>query len=252
MANGLKGSILNASHRGKGGQRPMTTMQAPSVIDDGRPRGRNHARATAAALTRETIIGAYRRYAPIYDRLFGAVLEPGRRALADAVSAAKPRTVLEVGVGTGLTLHHYPESCQVVGIDICEAMLAKALRRADCLWTRRIQLEAMDAEAMRFGNGSFDCVTVPYVLSVTPNPHRLVTEIRRVCKKDGLILVLNHFSGSRGWRSLESITRMASARLGFRSEFDLNDNVLNHAWHVESIKAVNLLGLSRLVVIRNS
>jgi phosphatidylethanolamine/phosphatidyl-N-methylethanolamine N-methyltransferase len=213
---------------------------------------RKGAHYAAGTLPREAIIRAYRTYAPMYDRLFGRVLEPGRRALADAVSAAKSQRVLEVGVGTGLTFHRYPASCQIVGIDICEDMLAIAIRRAERLQNRQIRLEAMDAEAMRFGNGAFDCVTVPYVLSVTPNPHRLVAEIRRVCKKDGLILVLNHFSGSRGWRPLESVARFASARLGFRSEFDLSENVLKHGWHVESIKTVNILGLSRLVAIRNS
>jgi phosphatidylethanolamine/phosphatidyl-N-methylethanolamine N-methyltransferase len=203
-------------------------------------------------LSRETIIAAYRRYAPMYDKLFGTVLEPGRRALADAVAAAEPQRVLEVGVGTGLTLHRYPGSCQFVGIDICEDMLAIAIRRAERLQDRHIRLHAMDAESMHFEDGAFDCVTVPYVLSVTPNPHRLVAEIRRVCRKGGLILVLNHFSGSRGWHLLEWIARLASARLGFRSEFDLSDNVLSHSWHVESIKTVNILGLSRLVAIRNT
>jgi phosphatidylethanolamine/phosphatidyl-N-methylethanolamine N-methyltransferase len=205
-----------------------------------------------ATLSRDAIIAAYRRYAPMYDKLFGAVLEPGRRAMAEAVSMAGPQRILEVGVGTGLTLHRYPASCRTTGIDICEDMLAIAVRRAACLRHRDIRLEAMDAEAMRFDDGAFDCVTVPYVLSVTPNPHRLVAEIRRVCKKGGLILVLNHFSGARGWQLLESYARFASARLGFRSKFDLNDNVLNHSWHVESIKTVNIFGLSRLVAIRNT
>jgi phosphatidylethanolamine/phosphatidyl-N-methylethanolamine N-methyltransferase len=209
-------------------------------------------RRSAAVLSRETIIDAYRRYAPIYDKLFGRVLEPGRRALADAVSEANPRRVLEVGVGTGLTLHRYPRSCEVVGIDLCEHMLAIARARAEHLHDRSIRLEAMDAEAMRFETGAFDCVTVPYVLSVTPNPGRLVAEIRRVCRQGGLILVLNHFSGSRGWRVLESVVRLASAKIGFRSEFALSDNVLKHGWQVESIRSVNLFGLSKLVTIRNT
>ena len=205
-----------------------------------------------AALSRETIIAAYRRYAPIYDKLFGSVLEPGRRALADAVSAAKPQRLLEVGVGTGLTLHRYPSSCEIMGIDISEAMLAIAIQRTALMTDYRIQLEAMDAEAMRFPDGTFDCITVPYVLSVTPNPERLVAEIRRVCKKGGLILILNHFSGGRGWRLLESLASFASVRLGFRTEFDLDANVSNHAWHVESMKTVNIFGLSKLVAVRNT
>lgn len=250
MGNAAKRSAANAQ-RTTGRQPATATMQIHDIIHTKSPspaRGQGQ----HAALSRETIIAAYRRYAPMYDKLFGAVLEPGRRALADAVATAGPQRVLEVGVGTGLTLHRYPDTCQLVGIDICEDMLAIAIRRAERLQNHQIRLYPMDAESMRFEDGAFDCVTVPYVLSVTPNPHRLVAEIRRVCRKGGLILVLNHFSGSRGWRLLESFARFASARLGFRSEFDLSDNVLNHSWHVESIKTVNVLGLSRLVAIRNT
>jgi len=245
-AKGLRGNAQRATRR----QPAAAAIKVPNLIrTEHLSSGCKDNRQ--AVLSLETIIDAYRRYAPMYDKLFGAVLEPGRRALADAISAAAPQRVLEVGVGTGLTLDRYPSSCQVVGIDICEDMLAIARRRAERLQNHRIHLETMDAEAMRFEDAAFDCVAVPYVLSVTPNPRRLVGEIRRVCRKDGLILVLNHFSGSRGWRFLESIARFASARLGFRTEFDLVDNVLNHGWHVESIKTVNMLGLSKLVTIRN-
>jgi phosphatidylethanolamine/phosphatidyl-N-methylethanolamine N-methyltransferase len=236
MGDGLKGNTANRAIPLGNGSRTRATIS----------------RDAAGGLSRESIVQAYRRYAPVYDKLFGAILEPGRRALADAVSAAKPQRVLEVGVGTGLTLHRYPSRCEVVGIDLCEDMLAKAHHRTKRLQRPRVRLEAMDAEAMRFEDGAFDCVTVPYVLSVTPNPHRLVSEIRRVCAKDGLILVLNHFSGSRGWQFLESMAKFASARLGFRSEFDFAGNVLSHDWHIESIRSVNICGLSKLVAIRNT
>lgn len=194
---------------------------------------------------------AYRFYAPLYDRLFGAVLEPGRRAMARAVCSLGPQSVLEVGVGTGLTLPHYPPSAAVTGIDLSGEMLAIARERARQLHGRRIALQAMDAEAMDFPDGSFDSVTLPYVLSVTPNPQRLVAEVRRVCRKGGTIFVLNHFSGSRSWWLLERAVRSAAGRIGFRSDFSLADQVLRHDWQVRSVTKVNLLGLSRLVEIRN-
>ena len=55
-------------------------------------------------LSRDVVVRAYRRYAPVYDRIFGGVLNPGRRALAEAVTALQPASLLEVGVGTGLML----------------------------------------------------------------------------------------------------------------------------------------------------
>jgi phosphatidylethanolamine/phosphatidyl-N-methylethanolamine N-methyltransferase len=202
-------------------------------------------------LSRESIVRAYGRYAPVYDRLFGGVLDPGRRALADAVARAAPAKLLEVGVGTGLMLARYPAATAIVGVDLSRAMLTKAEARVQALGGRDIRLELMDAEALAFENGTFDCVTVPYVLSVTPDPRRLVSEIRRVCRKDGTILILNHFSGSRFWWLLERVVRPLADRVGFRSDFELRDQISRYDWKVEQVTDVNLFGLSKLVSIRN-
>lgn len=194
---------------------------------------------------------AYRIYAPLYDRLFGAVLEPGRRAMAAAVRVLGHGSVLEVGVGTGLTLAHYSAQASVTGIDLSAEMLAIARQRAERLAGRSFDLRQMDAEAMEFADGSFECVTLPYVLSVTPDPERLVAEVRRVCRKGGTILVLNHFSGSRSWWLLERALRSVADRIGFRSDFSLAEQVLRHDWEVRSVRKVNLAGLSTLIEIRN-
>lgn len=202
-------------------------------------------------ISQQNVICTYRFYAPFYDRLFGAVLEPGRRALAKTVNDMKPSTVLEVGVGTGLTLGRYPESASIFGIDISNEMLEIARKRAEKLNGREIRLETMDAESLDFPDDLFDCVTIPYVLSVTPNPDRLIAEIRRVCRKDGAIIILNHFSGSRFWWFLERAVRSIADKVGFRSDFCFSGQILKHDWEVVSIKKVNFLGLSKLVVIRN-
>jgi phosphatidylethanolamine/phosphatidyl-N-methylethanolamine N-methyltransferase len=207
--------------------------------------------STAAPISPASIRRTYRFYAPLYDRLFGAVYEPGRRALAEAVRALQPRSVLDVGVGTGLTLSRYPPSAAVTGIDLSADMLDIARQRVAQLPGCRIALLAMDAEATAFPDGSFDCVTLPYVLSVTPYPQRLIAEVRRVCRRGGTIFILNHFSGSRSWWLLERVLRSAAARIGFRSDFSLADQVLRHDWEVQSMKKVNFAGLSTLVEIRN-
>lgn len=200
----------------------------------------------------DSVITAYRFYAPLYDRLFGAVLDPGRQALTDAVCSAKPTSLLEIGVGTGLNLCRYPADTEIVGIDVSKEMLAIAQQRASMLSDRRIQLKLMDAESMDFPNGYFDCVVMPYVLSVTPDPRRLVAETRRVCRKGGTILILNHFSGSRFWWFLERAVRPFADRIGFRSDFCFQEQILKHDWDVQQVRNVNLFGLSKLVAIRNS
>ncbi len=198
------------------------------------------------------VLRAYRRYAPVYDRLFGG--DPRSRADArwPMPSRARHRAkLLEVGVGTGLMLARYPATTAVVGIDLSEPMLAKAHARTQALDGRSIRLEVMDAEALTFADGEFDCVTVPYVLSVTPDPRRLVAEIRRVCRPGGTILILNHFSGSRFWWLLERAVRPLAGRVGFRSEFSLRTEISRYDWKIEQVKDVNLFGLSKLVSIRN-
>lgn len=199
----------------------------------------------------EDVVATYRWYAPLYDRLFGLVLEPGRRALAHAVDEVQPATLLEVGVGTGLVLPRYPAHSKVVGIDLSADMLEVARRKVASLTGRRIELQVMNAEQLDFPDATFDCVTVPYVLSVTPDPDRFVSEIRRVCKPGGIIIIVNHFSGSRFWWLLEKLVQPLADRIGFRSEFSFERHITSHDWTVLGVKGVNLLGLSRLVVLRN-
>lgn len=199
----------------------------------------------------DNVVSTYRFYAPLYDRLFGAVFEPGRRALATAACALNPASLLEVGVGTGLTLCRYPATSEIVGIDVSSEMLEIARMRAEDLPDQNIQLAVMNAESMDFPDGYFDCVAVPYVLSVTPHPDQLVAEIRRVCRKGGTILILNHFSGSRFWWFLERAVRSFANKIGFRSDFSYNEQILKYDWEVQSVKNVNFLGLSKLVTIRN-
>lgn len=203
-------------------------------------------------ITREDIKKAYHFYAPFYDFLFGAVLEPGRRAVSREVNSFKPSHILEIGVGTGLLLDQYPVSSVITGIDISEDMLRIAEKKAKNLSHMSINLETMDAENLKFPDYSFDCVVLPYVLSVTPNPERLITEVRRVCKKEGHIVIVNHFSGSGIWWFLEKMVKNLAERIGFRSEFSYEVHILKHDWKIMKALSVNLFGLSKLIVIRNS
>lgn len=202
-------------------------------------------------LSRAQVESSYRRYAPLYDFLFGATLGPGRHAMTQLVRRLAPKQILEVGVGTGLTLTEYPADARITGIDVSREMLAVARRKRRIEDDARIALHAMDAEEMDFADCTFDCVTLPYVLSVTPNPDRLVAEVRRVCRPGGHIVIVNHFSGEAPWRALELLARPLSRWLGFRSEFCLQHNVLRHDWKVQSIEPTNLLSLSRLIHIHN-
>lgn len=196
------------------------------------------------------VLLVYHRYAPLYDFLFGRVLHHGRERLAATVSGKGITRILEVGVGTGLTLDRYPAAAEVVGVDLSRDMLLRARTRSSRV-ERPVTLLAADAEQLPFLDGTFDCVTLPYVLSVTPNPARLISEVRRVCVESGLIIVLNHFSGSRFWWLAERLMELAGSQAGFRSRFSYGDHIAPHPWTVQSIEDVNFMGLSKLVVIKN-
>lgn len=203
-------------------------------------------------ITQSDIKKTYSFYAPFYNILFGSILEPGRRALSKETHCLQPGNILEIGVGTGLLLDKYPVQSHITGIDISDEMLNIAKQKAYEMSHMRIHLEAMDAENLTFADNHFDCVVLPYVLSVTPNPDLLIKESRRVCKKNGTIIIVNHFSGSNSWYLLERLFKNLAEKIGFRSEFNYEKHILKHDWEIVKLKSVNLFGLSKLVVIRNT
>ena len=201
-------------------------------------------------ITLEDVGRSYRFWAPVYDLVFGAVLADGRRQVAKTVEQISPGTLLEMGVGTGLLLPLYPRNTRVTAVDISEAMLARARQRCESHGLNNVSIEQSDCEQLRYPDHAFDCVVLPYVLSVTPRPESLVREAIRVCRPEGKIIVLNHFSGARLWTLLESVAAPVAARIGFRSSFSYQEHVLSHPWHVESVRNANIFSLSKVVVLR--
>lgn len=171
----------------------------------------------------EAVKAAYRRYAGIYDTVFGPVLQPGRRALLERLELKPGDRVLEVGVGTGLSLPLYPKSVRITGIDVSSEMLHKARARVARRKLENVDaLLEMDAEQMNFPDASFDKVVAMYVVSVVPNPARLLDELHRVCKPDGEVFIVNHFqSDNPVVGTLERALGMFSSQIGFDPEVDL-------------------------------
>jgi len=136
-----------------------------------------------------SIINAYKRYARSYDCLFGRILDPGRRLVVEKMNCLPGEKVLEVGVGTGLSLPCYPDRTSVVGIDISPHMLARANQRIFSEGLRNCSLRLMNAQNMSFVDGFFDKVAAMYIASVVPNPQDMVSEMKRVCKPGGDLLI---------------------------------------------------------------
>ena len=186
----------------------------------------------------------YRRYAPRYDFYFGALFQPGRRAVIQKMRCRPGERILEVGVGTGLSFPLYPRHVQVYGIDISNDMLLRARDR----WRRErldhvAGLTRTDAERMCFGDASFDKVVALYVASVVPSPARLVAEMRRVCKPDGEIYIVNHFRHTNPVvGGVERMIAPMSRLMGFRPDVCLNRFIEETCLDVVERVPVNAFG----------
>jgi phosphatidylethanolamine/phosphatidyl-N-methylethanolamine N-methyltransferase len=164
---------------------------------------------------------SYARWAPVYDLAFGRITNAGRRRTAAHVNRMGG-AVLEVGVGTGLALAAYAPRVQVTAIDISAEMLAEAQKKVDALGLKNIAgLRRMDARAMDFGDEAFDHVAAMHIMSVVPEPERVLAEMARVTRIGGSVMIANHFARQKGgWAIAERLVAPLANWLGWHSDFD--------------------------------
>ena len=171
-------------------------------------------------LRTEKVAEAYGRWAPIYDLVFGQVFARGRSAAIEAAERVGGR-VLEVGVGTGISLPQYSADIRLVGIDVSEPMLAKARSRVADLGLCNVDgLAVMDAERLDFPTGSFDAVVAQYVVTAVSNPEAALDEFLRVVRPGGEIILTSRIGAEAGFRgAVERLASPLANRLGWRTEF---------------------------------
>jgi phosphatidylethanolamine/phosphatidyl-N-methylethanolamine N-methyltransferase len=174
----------------------------------------------AAELDRHTIAQAYACWAPFYDLVFGAVFEQGRHAAIRAAERVGGR-ILEVGVGTGISLPDYGEASRLVGVDLSEPMLRKAQKRVSELCLRNVEgLALMDAERLAFPDGSFDVIVAQYVVTTVPHPEATLDEFARVLRPGGEIVLVSRVGAETGLRgAFEQCFAPLTHWLGWRLEF---------------------------------
>ena len=174
-------------------------------------------------LDHQTVTKAYARWAPVYDLVFGAVFERGRQAAVAAAERVGGR-ILEVGVGTGISLSLYSRNCRLCGVDISAPMLRKAEERVAEFGLTNVEgLWVMDAERLSFADDSFDVVVAQYVITTVPNPEATLDEFARVLKPGGEIVLVSRVGAEAGLRrSLEHWFQPAARKLGWRTEFSFD------------------------------
>ncbi len=194
----------------------------------------------------------YYEFAGLYDVFFGRVFYPRIAKVVRSLSISPGAEGLELGVGTGLSLDAYPTHCHVTGIDLAPDMLEKAQDRVNRRGWRHISLAQGDALNLNFPDNTFDYVTAFHVVSVVPDPRRMMEEVQRVCRPGGQVVIINHFrspipSLARAVDSLDPITR----KLGW-TMLKLNDVIDRTKLHVERQWKTSPRSLFTIVVARNA
>jgi phosphatidylethanolamine/phosphatidyl-N-methylethanolamine N-methyltransferase len=203
---------------------------------------------SVAEVENDFVEGVYDKLAKVYDLVFGPTLHPGRVQAIRRMGLKTGERVLEVGVGTGINIPLYPKDCQIAGIDFSASMLEKARDRVARGAVRAVRLLQMDAADLKFPDDSFDIVYAPYLISVVPDPVKVAQEMRRVCRRGGRIVFLNHFLSpnpilSRAERMISPLT----IHIGFRSDLDLPAFLTQADLEPVSIEKVNIPKIWSLV-----
>ena len=166
---------------------------------------------------------AYSRWAKVYDWTFGLLFSAARRRAIALMELQPEQRVIEVGVGTGLSLPLFPPSCRVVGVDFSRPMLEKAVGRPRLDGAAPAALVEGDGARLPFPDASFDAALAPFVVSAAPDPVSLLRDMQRVCHPGARIVVLNHFTARSGAmaRIEKGLSAVTSRLLGFHADFPL-------------------------------
>jgi phosphatidylethanolamine/phosphatidyl-N-methylethanolamine N-methyltransferase len=193
----------------------------------------------------------YYEFSHLYDRTFGRVFTGRIVRVVGSLGIDPGARVLEIGVGTGISLEAYPAHARVTGIDLAEDMLAKARERIAANGWDHIGVQQGDALNLPFPDASFDYVTAFHVVSVVPDARRMLAEACRVCRPQGTIAIVNHFrsehsSVARVQKTVDPVFR----RLGWTT-LRLSELLRDSGLRVERQWKTSPRSLFKIVIARN-
>ncbi|HTM07519.1 MAG TPA: methyltransferase domain-containing protein [Verrucomicrobiae bacterium] len=194
----------------------------------------------------------YSDLAPLYDKTFGKIFYSRLRSVIEALQIPRGTRVLEVGAGTGTSFPAYPRHCEVIGIDLAPDMLARAQDKILENGWHHIRVIEMNALDLKFPDNSFDYVMAFHVVTVVPDPVRLIEEAKRVCKPGGKIVVVNHFTSTSpvlGFltEALDPVTR----HLGWSTKLKMKPFIEEAQLKVDEIYKLSKLSLHSVLLGTN-
>ena len=194
----------------------------------------------------------YSDFSHLYDKIFSRFFCERIQYVLTNLSIPLGAKVLEVGIGTGLSLPAYPSHCDVTGVDLAPEMLELARQKAVENGWRHFRFLEMDAMNLNFPDNSFDFVTSFHVVSVVPDPVQMMREIHRVCKPGGTIVIINHFRTTKPILgpivgALDPVTR----RLGWTASLRLLQAFQGVPLKIEKQFKTSPFSLFTVVIARN-
>jgi phosphatidylethanolamine/phosphatidyl-N-methylethanolamine N-methyltransferase len=193
----------------------------------------------------------YSDFAHFYDRLFGRAFVDSEHQVIESLGLRPEHRVLEVGVGTGISLDAYPPYVHVVGIDPSTDMLEHAHAKAREREMKNVELTVGDALNLDFPDNSFDFVCGFHMITVVPDPVRAMAEMCRVCKPGGRIVIINHFRSPRpviGF--VVSVLNPLTKHLGWTTRLRCDDVLRGFPIEVERRDKISRISLHTIIVAR--
>jgi phosphatidylethanolamine/phosphatidyl-N-methylethanolamine N-methyltransferase len=185
----------------------------------------------------------YNAYAGVYDVVFGKVFQSGREMAPALLNVFPGAKLLEVGIGTGLSLPLLSKNIDITGIDLSQKMLDHARKRVKDLKLKNVRLVKMDATKLEFPDNSFDRVLAAYFISTVPDPVKVVEEMKRVCRPGGYLVFLNHFQSDNGFVGIcEKVISPLFYRIGFRTDLNLHKLFRDTGLPIETLERIDFLG----------
>jgi phosphatidylethanolamine/phosphatidyl-N-methylethanolamine N-methyltransferase len=201
----------------------------------------------------EDIKKIYAAYSRVYDFIFKRWFYPRHRYAIQSLDIQPGQRVLDVGVGTGLSLSLYPRHARVTGIDLSNKMLREAQKKVRRERLSQVTLLEMDASRLCFPDNTFDFVVAAFVISVVPDPVQVIAEMKRVTKPEGQLIIINHFqSQNRLLAQLETWVSPLCTKMGWRSDLALEYLVQHANLQIDQKYSLNKLDLWKVVYATNN
>ncbi len=195
----------------------------------------------------------YDVHSMFYDATFGRLVKRRIERAIHHMNIADTDRVLDLGIGTGVSLNYYPRHAHVVGVDLLAGMLRKAREKIRERGLHHAFVFQADALHLPFADDTFDHVFISHVISVVSDPYRLIEEAQRVAKPGARIVIVNHFQSTNRFIALvEKWLCPLCTKLGWRSDLALQDLVRRTGVEVDYRYKLESIDLWETVVITNN